>query len=118
MITCASGATSWSSGECLEATLSRHDDIEQDHVGQQRARPAHRLVGCRCISDHRDVRLALEQGGDARPQDSVVVGDEDANHETEKQNVEGASSHMSPPRCRTISRQRASPSPEPPNFVE
>ena len=105
-------------GQRLESALSRHDDVEEDHVGLQRTRPAHGLVGVRGLPDHVEIPFSLEHRADAGPQDRVVVDDEHPDHGTRKQKVEGASSHSSPPRWRRASRQSARASPAPPNLPE
>jgi hypothetical protein len=62
----------------LDAIHHRHADVEQTHVGAERARELDRSLAVGCLGDHHDVGLGLEDHAQARPHKILIVGDESA----------------------------------------
>ena len=62
----------------LQARHAGHADVEHAQVRARRERLLERLDAVARLRHDLDVRLALEQQPDARPDDAVVVGDERA----------------------------------------
>jgi predicted lipoprotein with Yx(FWY)xxD motif len=62
------------------ATRARHQQVEEHDVGMEDTRARKRLLGRAGLPHHADVRLALQAAADPRPQELVVVADEDADH--------------------------------------
>ena len=62
----------------LDAALSRHDDVHQDHVGVLGPRLEHGVLGIAGLPDDLDVGFGLEHLAQATPDDGMVVDDQNA----------------------------------------
>lgn len=65
-------------GDDLDPASARHDQVEEHDVGLVGPRFEDRAACVRGLRDHLHVLLGLEQQPEARPDDGVVVDDEDA----------------------------------------
>jgi hypothetical protein len=54
----------------------RHLEIHQDQVWLQLARHANRLFAVSCLTDNVHARVLIQQGSQARPEQGLVVRDE------------------------------------------
>ena len=77
MSTFASGFSCLSWGRTSRPVCLGHDEVEQDHVGLQRARLEDGIAGVARLADRLDALLRLEQQPQAAADDGVVVDDED-----------------------------------------
>ena len=71
--------SSRSSGKDLEAAAIGHDDVEQDHVRLQRPRLEDGVARVACLADRLEIVLRVHEQPEARPDDAVVIDDEDSN---------------------------------------
>ena len=66
-------------GQHLEPALVGHDDVEQDHVGLQRPHLEDGVARVPRLADRLEVVLGVDEQLEARPDDGVVVDDQDPN---------------------------------------
>ena len=74
------GETFASFRDRLMAARSRQQQVQQDQVGLERTGLADRLLGRGRLTDRGDVLLQLQPAPQARPEQRVVVDDQDADH--------------------------------------
>src|SRR5207245_2507820 len=104
----------------LEPVDARHADVHQHDVRAVPERELDRLPALARLADHLDRRVELEQLAEARPDERLVIDDQDANGHrssygiralTTKPPPAGAPVSSVPPCSSTRSRMPASPYP-------
>ncbi len=69
-------------GGCLDAVHPGHADVHQDHVGVQQPCLVKRLAAVGGLPRDSQVRLGFKQHPQSLADEVLIVGDQDADHDT------------------------------------
>ncbi len=63
----------------LNAVQTRHLDVHQNHIGLQLLRQIHRFDAIGGLTDHLQIRLMIQDDGQTRANDILIVGEKNSN---------------------------------------